>query len=66
MHPFQQMALLTKNPSKAMLFSLGLYKMCRSIKGETKGTDTQLSSCLSAESWKLRVKIVNLNSLTRT
>lgn len=36
------------------------------IKGETKGTDTPLSFCLSAESRPHRVKIANLNSLART
>jgi len=38
----------------------------QSIKGGTKGTDAQLSPCLSAESWQRRVKIANLNSITRT
>lgn len=32
MYPFQWMLLLTRNPSKPILLSLGLYKMCRGSK----------------------------------
>lgn len=52
-------------------FKCNVFQSChpqnaQSIKGETKCTDTQLNSCLSAESWQLGVKIDNLSSLIKT